>query len=174
MIGRGLLLLMVTLVVAGCGSGGQVVPLKSATDQMEFGVAMAQRGLWSEALFRFERASTSQRDFEVLNNLAVASEALGRFDDALGYYKEALDLSPSNPDLRNNYNRFVSFYESFRVEDAEEEEGGSEGASEPESQEGAVGEGAIEESSAQAIPAQASSAQASSAQASPAQEGAEI
>jgi tetratricopeptide (TPR) repeat protein len=104
-----------TFALTACGSGGQAIPVKSAGDQMSFGVAMAQRGLWSEAQFRFERASRSSRDVGVLNNLAVASEALGQFDEALKYYQEALALAPSDPDVRNNYNRFVSFYESFRV-----------------------------------------------------------
>ncbi len=123
MIGRGLLILMAALGLVGCGSGGQkVAPLQSAGDQLEFGVAMAQRGLWSEALFRFEQASSSRRDVRVLNNLAVASEALGRFDEALEYYQEALQMAPSDPEVRNNYNRFVSFYESFRVEVAEDDE----------------------------------------------------
>lgn len=110
-----------TLTLTACGSGGQTIPVKSAGDQMSFGVAMAQRGLWSEAQFRFEQASRSSRDVGILNNLAVASEALGQFDEALKYYQEALALAPSDPDVRNNYNRFVSFYESFRVTEEVEE-----------------------------------------------------
>ena len=133
MMRRGLLLGIAVLTLVGCGSGGQAPPIKSAGNQVAFGVNMAQRGLWSEALFRFERASEARRDFEVLNNLAVASEALGQFDQALEYYQEALALAPSDPELRNNYNRFVSFYESFRVQEeaSEEESSDDSGTGEP-------------------------------------------
>src|SRR5262249_43701468 len=32
----------------------------------------------------------------------------------LGLYKQALQLDPGNSALKNNYERFVSFYESFK------------------------------------------------------------
>lgn len=100
-------------LLGACGSSGTRAP--DAASQTAFGVAMAQQGLWSEALFRFERAHDMEGPrSEALNNLAVASEALGRFDQALEYYREALALDPGNRDLKNNYDRFVSFYESFQ------------------------------------------------------------
>lgn len=83
--------------------------------QLEFGVDMARRGLWNEALFRFKRALVSRPgDAEILNNIAVAYEALGLFEQALEAYKEALDASPGNRDLRSNYSRFLEFYQSFK------------------------------------------------------------
>lgn len=89
----------------------------TTASQLRFGVNMAEKGLWSEALFRFEQAQRmgGERDPQVLNNLAVAYEALGHFDDALGAYKQALALDPGNQALKNNYERFVSFYESYRA-----------------------------------------------------------
>jgi hypothetical protein len=89
---------------------------------MRFGVQMAERGLWSEAWFRFDQARSlgAGNDPQVLNNLAVASEALGRFDEALELYRQALVAAPGNADLKNNYDRFVGFYEAFRAQaDAE-------------------------------------------------------
>jgi hypothetical protein len=103
------------LPLAACG--GNPSP-HTAEAQMRFGVRMAERGLWSEAWFRFDqaRALGAGNDPQVLNNLAVASEALGRFDDALEYYRRALGLAPGNSDLKNNYDRFVGFYEAFRAQ----------------------------------------------------------
>jgi len=81
---------------------------------MSFGVDMARRGLWSEALFRFQQAERLEpSNPRVYNNLAVASEALGRFEDAQRYYQEALRLAPGDQDLRRNYARFIEFYQSY-------------------------------------------------------------
>lgn len=84
--------------------------------QLTFGVAMAQRGLWEEALFRFRRASLlDPTNPRVFNNLAVASEAAGKFDEALGYYQKALQLDPGNRELKANYSRFSEFYQSLKA-----------------------------------------------------------
>ncbi len=76
---------------------------------------MAQRGLWREAAFRFEQARELEPNrATVWNNLAVAYEALGRFEDARQAYQRALQLDPENRLLRRNYTRFVEFYQAFR------------------------------------------------------------
>lgn len=94
----------------------------TASEQLSFGVKMAQRGLWGEALFRFEQAARlAPNDPKVLNNLAVAYEALGRFDLALEAYQKAV-RSSSNRELRGNYTRFVEFYQSFKAEETKEDE----------------------------------------------------
>jgi Flp pilus assembly protein TadD len=86
-----------------------------AKQQMSFGVKMARRGLWNEALFRFHQASKlDPSNARILNNLAVASEATGRFDDALVYYRKALALAPADRGVKENYSRFVEFYQSFK------------------------------------------------------------
>ena len=83
--------------------------------QVQFGVDMAQRGLWSEALFRFRQAERmGDNRASVLNNIAVAFEALGQVDQAQTYYKKALDQDPRNAGLKRNYSRFVEFYQSFK------------------------------------------------------------
>jgi tetratricopeptide (TPR) repeat protein len=107
---------LAALVSVFLACGGRAAP-HTAASQMRFGVRMAEKGLWSEAIFRFQQAEGlgGGTDPQVLNNLAVASEALGRFEDALGYYRRALELAPGNRELKANYDRFVSFYESYRA-----------------------------------------------------------
>ncbi len=86
-----------------------------AAEQLKFGIDMAKRGLWSEALFRFEQAKRlAPEDAKAWNNLAVAYEAVGRFDDAHAAYKEAIRLAPSNKGLKRNVARFLEFYQGFK------------------------------------------------------------
>jgi hypothetical protein len=105
--------LFLTVVLTACGSryGRPDQP----SSQLAFGVDMARRGLWSEALFRFHQAERlDPRNPRVLNNLGVAYEATGEYDKALGYYKQALQVDPNNRELRANYGRFVEFYQAFQ------------------------------------------------------------
>ncbi|MDX1998794.1 MAG: tetratricopeptide repeat protein [Thermoanaerobaculia bacterium] len=84
-------------------------------EQLKFGVDMARRGLWKEALFRFEQAHRlDPNNGRVLNNMAVALEAAGRYEDALAAYQRAIRLDPANADLKRNYARFAEFYQSFK------------------------------------------------------------
>ncbi len=93
----------------------------TAKEQLVFGVEMAQRGLWSEALFRFRQAQRLEPENAlVLNNLAVAHEALGLFEEALGFYRQGLKLAPQDKGLRANYARFLDFYQRFKPEDEEQ------------------------------------------------------
>ena len=93
-------------------------PLGAADDQLAFGVQMAKRGLWSEALFRFRQAEKAQPgNPRVLNNLAVAYEAVGLFEEALETYKAALKADPANKELRRNYARFIEFYRAFKPDE---------------------------------------------------------
>ncbi len=85
---------------------------------------MAQRGLWSEALFRFKQALRHDTgNPSIYNNMAVAYEALGQFELALENYRKGLELEPSNRGLKRNYARFVEFYQRFKPpEEGEEDE----------------------------------------------------
>jgi tetratricopeptide (TPR) repeat protein len=106
------ILVVVILLAWGCASSSSVVDQAKA--ELRVGVWAAQHNYWQEALFRFERAKALEPgDPEVLNNLAVALEALGRYDDALTTYKQALQSSPKSVALRKNYARFAEFYTSY-------------------------------------------------------------
>lgn len=107
------LVLSLPLLLAACG-GGYGRP-DSANSQLSFGVDMARRALWSEALFRFHQAERlDPNNPRVYNNLAVAYEATGDYQKALDYYQRGLKLSPDSRDLRANYARFVEFYQGFK------------------------------------------------------------
>ncbi len=109
---RNVLVAGVVVLLAGCASSGS--ERTRALEEMAVGVEAGQRGYWREALFRFERAQRlSPEDPEVLNNVAVALEAVGRYDDALTTYKKALVVAPKNQTLRRNYARFAEFFTSF-------------------------------------------------------------
>jgi len=110
--------LFLSITISGCGGAQSAVASGAgAGDQLRFGVEMARQGLWQEALFRFERANRlDPGNAKILNNLAVAQEANGRFQDALETYREALRVDPRSPDLKQNYARFVDFYENYRPE----------------------------------------------------------
>lgn len=115
--------LCVVALVASTATFAQRRPA-SAKDQLQFGIEMAQQGLWSEALFRFRQAErlTDGESATIFNNLAVALEALGQFDEALEYYRKALRLEPGNRGLKRNYARFSEFYQSYKPAGEEDEE----------------------------------------------------
>ncbi|HEY3055673.1 MAG TPA: tetratricopeptide repeat protein [Thermoanaerobaculia bacterium] len=101
------LLVLTASLSIGCFSGRHKTP--EAT-QENFGVNMARMNLWREALFRFKRAAQMKpNDAMAHNNLAVAYEANGDFDNAAKEYREAMRLDKSNMYIQKNYSRFVEF-----------------------------------------------------------------
>jgi Flp pilus assembly protein TadD len=84
------------------------------SEQMDFGVRAAKKGLWREALFRWEKASKLQpANARILNNLAVAYEIGGDFDKAEAMYREAQRLAPDNKDIRQNHDLFTAYYKEL-------------------------------------------------------------
>jgi tetratricopeptide (TPR) repeat protein len=115
---RAAVVLATAALSTACGSTGTgqgaSAPSHTAEQQLSFGVDMARRGLWSEALFRFHQAEElAPGSARIQNNLAVAYEATGEFDQALQHYQSALKLEPNNRDLRANWTRFSQFYSAF-------------------------------------------------------------
>jgi Flp pilus assembly protein TadD len=96
---------------------------KQAEEQLEFGYKAAKRGYWQEALTRFEAADRlTPNQPKILNNIAVALEANGRFDEARTTYEAGLALDPSNPALKKNMKRFEEFYQTFVTSEDEDDE----------------------------------------------------
>lgn len=76
--------------------------------EVEFGIAMAQQGLWQEALFRFERARGFDPFYaEAFNNLGITYEQLGRLVEARQMYERASQLDPHHPSIKQNYTLFL-------------------------------------------------------------------
>jgi Flp pilus assembly protein TadD len=82
-------------------------PRSDAKAQVEFGIAVAQRGLWKEATYRWERAVEIDPTYAAAhNNLAVAYEHEGEFDKARRAYEKAVELEPDNLSIRQNFDLF--------------------------------------------------------------------
>lgn len=83
------------------------LPQPTADQELRFGIDAAQKGLWNEARFRFERAVALDPDnAKALNDLAVAYEHQGDFEKARKSYEKALELKPGNAFIQQNYDLF--------------------------------------------------------------------
>ena len=78
-----------------------------ARAQVDFGITVAQLGLWQEAIYRWERASEiDPRYAAAWNNLGIAYEHEGLFDKARDAYEMAIDLEPDNVMIQQNHDLF--------------------------------------------------------------------
>jgi Tfp pilus assembly protein PilF len=78
-----------------------------AREQVEFGINVAQRGLWREAIYRWEKAVELDPKYAAaFNDLAIAYEHEGQLDKARKAYEKALALDPNNANIRQNYDLF--------------------------------------------------------------------
>jgi Flp pilus assembly protein TadD len=97
--------LMVSLLSVACAAATD--DRGAAKEQVEFGIKVAQNGLWREALYRWERAVELDPSYaQAWSNLAIAYEHAGRFDDARKAYETAIKLDPKNMMIRQNYDLF--------------------------------------------------------------------
>jgi Flp pilus assembly protein TadD len=82
-------------------------PRSDAKAQVEFGIAVAQRGLWREAIYRWEKAVELDPTYAAaFNDLAIAYEHEGQLDKARQAYEKAIELDPDNAHIRQNYELF--------------------------------------------------------------------
>jgi Flp pilus assembly protein TadD len=80
---------------------------KAAQSQVEFGIRVAQQGLWREAVYRWERAVELDPSYAAAyNNLAVAYEQSGEFEKAKQAYMKASELDPKNQYIKQNVDLF--------------------------------------------------------------------
>jgi Flp pilus assembly protein TadD len=78
-----------------------------AATQVAFGIEVARRGLWREAIYRWERAVQIDPAYaEAYNDLGVAYEHEGQLEKARKAYEKAIELDPKNPQIRQNYDLF--------------------------------------------------------------------
>jgi Tfp pilus assembly protein PilF len=82
-------------------------PRSDAKEQVSFGIAVAQRGLWREAIYRWERAVEIDPTYaSAFNDLAIGYEHEGQLDKARKAYEKALQLDPDNVQIRQNFELF--------------------------------------------------------------------
>lgn len=80
---------------------------KQAQAEVQFGIDVAQKGLWKEALYRWQKAVELDPNYAAaFNNLAVAYEHEGLFDKARQAYARALELDPKNVSIKQNFDYF--------------------------------------------------------------------
>jgi type IV pilus assembly protein PilF len=99
-------------VFVACAAAASAVPAfadarDDAKAQVEFGINVAQRGLWREAIYRWEKATELDPTYvAAYNDLAIAYEHEGQLDKARKAYEKALELDPNNVQVRQNYELF--------------------------------------------------------------------
>ena len=92
-----------------------------ARAQVEFGINVAQRGLWREAIYRWERAVQIDPKYaEALNDLAIAYEHEGDLEKARVAYEKALELEPNNALIKQNYELFKEINDRTTRKDSQD------------------------------------------------------
>ncbi len=105
----------VFLLAAGVAAGSDE---ERSGRENSFGVEVASRGLWKEAAYRWEKAvAMDPLNAKARNNLAVAYERSGKFEEALTAYESALELFPGSEHIRQNYELFREAYERKKRKD---------------------------------------------------------
>ena len=80
---------------------------RDAKAQVAFGINVAQRGLWREAIYRWEKAVELDPTYAAaFNDLAIAYEHEGQLDKARKAYEKAIGLAPNNPEIKQNFELF--------------------------------------------------------------------
>jgi Tfp pilus assembly protein PilF len=103
---------LVAVLVLGLAAPALADRRSDAKSQVDFGIVVAQKGLWKEAANRFEKAIELDPAYGAAwNDLGISYEQLGRFEDARKAYDKALELEPGNTFIRNNYDLFREIYD---------------------------------------------------------------
>jgi Flp pilus assembly protein TadD len=99
--------LLLALIVTAAASPLAADARSDAKKQVDFGITVAQKGLWREAIYRWERATEIDPTYAAAhNNLAIAYEHEGELDKARVAYEKALKLEPNNSYIKQNYELF--------------------------------------------------------------------
>ena len=102
--------LLAAFVVMGLTAGAVPAFADARSDskaQVDFGIKSAQKELWSEALYRWKRAVDIDPTYAAaFNNLAIAYEHEGQFEEARKAYERAIEIEPNNALIKQNYDLF--------------------------------------------------------------------
>ncbi len=102
--------MLAALIVLAGAAAATPVYADARTDakaQVDFGISVAQKGLWREAIYRWEKAVEIDPTYAAaFNDLAVAYEHEGQLDKARQAYEKALGIEPNNPQIKQNYELF--------------------------------------------------------------------
>src|SRR5437016_6646102 len=97
----------VTAVAIAATSSAAADARTDAKAQVAFGINVAQRGLWREAIYRWEKAVELDPTYaSAFNDLAIGYEHEGQLDKARRAYEKALELEPNNNEIRQNFELF--------------------------------------------------------------------
>jgi Flp pilus assembly protein TadD len=97
----------VLLVLALSVSPALADARSDAKAQVNFGISVAQRGLWREAIYRWEKAVELDPTYAAaFNDLAIAYEHEGQLDKARKAYEKALELDPNSTEIKQNFELF--------------------------------------------------------------------
>ena len=89
-----------------------------AKAQVQFGIRVAQLGLWREALAHWERAAKLDPTYApAYNNLAIGYEQQGDFEKARAAYEKAIELNPNNQYIKQNYELFKEINDRTNKQD---------------------------------------------------------
>ena len=100
-------MIVAAAVVAFAPSAVAADARSQAKEQVDFGIKVAQNGLWKEATYRWIKATEIDPTYAAAwNNLAIGYEHEGKFDEARQAYDKAVALDPKNLLIRQNYDLF--------------------------------------------------------------------
>jgi tetratricopeptide (TPR) repeat protein len=100
-----------TIAVLAAATSSSDAAKVDASATMRFAADMAREGNWREALYRWSQLlSVAPDNPRLLNNLAVAHEALGEAAEAAELYGRAATLAPDDDRIESNHARFRSFW----------------------------------------------------------------
>jgi Flp pilus assembly protein TadD len=100
------------LIVMGLAAPAWADRRSEAKDQVDFGIQIAQRGLWKEAVLHWEQAVEKDPTYGAAwNDLGIGYEQLGKFDEARKAYEKAMLAEPGNQFIRQNYDQFRENYD---------------------------------------------------------------
>jgi Flp pilus assembly protein TadD len=95
--------LLLTVAIAPLAADAR----EDAKRQVEFGIQVAQKNLWREAILRWERAAKIDPTYAAAyNNLGIGYEHEGELEKARAAYEKALELEPNNQLIKQNYELF--------------------------------------------------------------------